>query len=112
MLRTAGAQIDTSTRERMGQGGCGDCYHDIATIVCDLRVRSGSVSLAGHTKGRAAVRHRKDAVVPINDQSLTHSALLSARARQPDLASPAFKANPFPYFARLREVSPIREVRL
>jgi cytochrome P450 PksS len=38
--------------------------------------------------------------------------VIPARARQPDLATPAFKANPFPYYAQLREVSPIHEVRL
>jgi cytochrome P450 PksS len=38
--------------------------------------------------------------------------VIPAGTRQPDLASPAFKANPFPYYAQLREVSPICEVRL
>ena len=37
---------------------------------------------------------------------------MSNRQKQPDLAGPAFKANPFPYFAHLREVSPVHEVRL
>src|SRR6266511_2408837 len=37
---------------------------------------------------------------------------MSNRQKQPDLAGPSFKANPFPYFAHLREVSPVHEVRL
>ncbi len=31
----------------------------------------------------------------------------SEKAVAPDLASPAFKANPYPFYARLREEAPV-----
>ena len=87
------------------------------------RARGPGPGSAGRRGGRCAGRTRCPACSPgccstastrpkVNGMNRSVDGVGSEKIVAPDLASPAFKANPYPYYARLRAEAPVWRITL